>query len=393
MRVISADLDAEVAGTSQGDTLVVSAWRGGALVAANLLVSAWSLSWDASREVQGQATLTIADPDGVLAPWGMGDPLGPGGSILSLAWVSGTTGIRVPLGMWRIRKAKPAEAWLVYGTQASPIRVSGGASVQVQADEDITASAVLCRIDGETVTAGATSYAEVIRLLRDYGAVDTTAAPAAVSIQPSYQAYPEDRMAAVSDLLDMALATYRVGPDGSLQVIPVAGVGPVWTIQGGESGALVQLERELSDAGTYNAATSKGTDPSGLPLVGRAYTPSGPLAWGGPYGKVPMFHQAIGTTQAAVDADAATLLANQIAAGTVDLSVTCLAHPGVQPHDLVTVVAPTVAGDLPLVGRVVAMLWSSAQSDAGTTPGKVMVLTVRVSADSLAAVAAQVARG
>lgn len=393
MRVVSADLDAEVAGTSRGDTLAVSAWRGGALVAGNLAVSAWSLSWDASREVQGQATLTISDPDGQLAPWGMGDPLGPGGSRLSLAWVSGTTGIRVPLGMWRIRKARPAEAWLVYGTQSAPIRVSGGASVQVQADEDITASAALCRLDGETVTSGATSYDEVTRLLRDYGAVDLSAAPASVTVQPSYQAYPEDRMAAVADLLDMAVATYRVGSDGTLQVIPVAGVGPVWTIQGGESGALVQLERELSDASTYNAATSKGTDPAGAPLVGRAYTTSGPLAWGGPYGRVPMFHQAIATTQAGVDADAATLLTNQVTAGTVDLSITCLAHPGIQLHDLVTVVAPTVVGDTSLVGRVVAMAWSAAQSDAGTTPGKVMVLTVRVSADALAAVAARVARG
>ncbi|MDA8440495.1 MAG: hypothetical protein M0Z51_16775 [Propionibacterium sp.] len=416
MRVVSADLDAEVAGSSQGDALVVSAWRGGDLLAANLLVSAWSLSWDVSRQVQGQATLTIVDPDGTLAPWGMSDPLGPGGSRLSLAWVSGTTGIRVPLGMWRIRKAKPAEAWLVYGTQGpttwldawtsawsdtwgvpvqsrGTVRVSGGASVQVQADEDVTATASLCRLDGETVTAGATSYAEIVRLLQEIGAVDTTAAPAAVMIQPSYQAYPEDRMSAVSDLLDMAYATYRVGPDGSLQVVPVAGVGPVWTIQGGETGALVQLDRELSDAGTYNAATSRGTDSSGGALVGRAYLGAGPLAWGGPYGKVAMFHQAIGTTQAAVDADAATLLANQVTAGTVDLAVTCLAHPGVQPHDLVTVVAPTAVGDLPLVGRVVAMSWSSAQSDAGVTPGKAMVLTVRVSADDLAAVAAQVARG
>lgn len=393
MRVVSADLDAEVAGSSQGDTLQVSAWRGGQLLAANLPVSAWSLSWDASRQVQGQATLTIVDPDGRFAPWSLSDPAGPGGTLLSITWVSGISGIRVPLGTWRVRKSKPAEAWLVYGTQQSPIRVSGGASVTVQADEEITATASMCRLDAEAVTAGATSYAEITRLLRDYGAVDTSAAPAAVTIQPSYQAYPEDRMAAIQDLLDMAYATYRVGPDSSLQVIPVAGVGPVWTIQGGESGALVQLERELSDAGTYNGVTSKGTDAAGNALVGRAYIHSGPLAWGGPFGKVVAFHQAVGQTQAAVDADAATVLAQQQTSGTVDLAITCLAHPGVQPHDLVTVVAPTVAGDASLVGRVVAMAWSSAQSDAGTTPGKVMSLTVRVSTEALAAVASQVGHG
>lgn len=392
MRVVSADLDAEVAGTSAGDTLEVSAWRGGALVAANLLVSAWSLSWDVSREVQGQATLTISDPDGTLAPWGMGDALGPGGSLLSIAWVSGASGIRVPLGWWRIRKSSPTEAWRVYNTSAGPQRVSGGAWVQVQADEALMAAASICRMDAEAVPSGATAFAELARILRDYGAVDTSSAPADVTIPASY-VYPESRSSSVGDLLDMAYAVGRAGPDGALQVVPVAGVGPVWTVQGGDAGALVDFARQLDDAGTYNAAVSKGTAADGTALVGRAYTTTGPLTYGGPFGKVPIFHQAIATTQAGVDQDAATLLAQQNTSGTVDLAVTCLAHPGVQPHDLVTVVAPTVVGDTSLVGRVVSMSWSSAQSDAGTTPGKVMTLTVRVPYDALEAVAARVRRG
>ena len=392
MRVVSADLDAEVAGTSQGDTLEVSAWRGGALVAGSLLVSAWSLSWDVSRDVQGQATFTVQDPDGVLAPWSLSDPLGPGGSQLQVAWLSGTSGIRVPLGWWRIRRSAPTEQWLTYGTSAGPVRVPGGAWVQVQADEALMASASICRMDSEAVPSGATVYGEIARILRDYGAVDTSSGPSDVAVQGAY-VYPESRSASVGDLLDMAYAVGRAGPDGSLQVLPVAGVGPVWTVQGGADGALVGFARQLDDAGTYNAATSKGTTTAGVPLVGRAYVTTGPLAYGGPFGKVPMFHQAIATTQSGVDADAATLLANQVTAGTVDLSVTCLAHPGVQLHDLVTVVAPTTAGDASLVGRVVAMSWASAQSDSGTTPGKAMTLTVRVSADALEAVAAQVRRG
>lgn len=392
MRVVSADLDAEVASSSQGDTLQVSAWRGGALVAANLLVSSWSLSWDVSREVQGQCTLTIADPDGTLAPWGMGDALGPGGSLLSIAWVSGSSQITVPLGWWRIRKSAPTEQWRTYGTSSGPVRVSGGASVQVQADEAIMASAALCRMDAEVVPSGATVYAELRRILQDYGAVDTSSAPVDVTIPATY-VYPESRASSIGDLLDMALAVGRCGPDGALQVIPAAGVGPVWTVQGGEDGALIGFSRQLDDASTYNAAVSRSATADGAPLVGRAFLTSGKLAYGGPYGKVPMFHQAIATTQSGVDQDAATLLANQTSEGTVDLSVTCLAHPGVQPHDLVTVVAPTVAGDSPLVGRVVAMSWSSAQSDAGTTPAKAMALTVRVSAGALEAVADRVARG
>lgn len=392
MRVVNPTLDDEVASTSQGDTIVVSAWRAGTNTLMSLDLDSWSFNWDMSRDVQGQATLTVRDPDGTLSPWGMGDALAPGGSMLLITWVSGTTGIRVPLGWWRIRKASPTEQWLTYGTTGGAKRVAGGASVTIDADEALMASASMCRIDGDAVPSGATIYQELRRILADYGSVDTSAAPADKAVSSVY-VYPESRATAVGDLLDMLNAVGRAGPDGALQVVPMAGVGPVWTVQGGETGALVSFARTLQDGATYNAVTSKGTAADGTPLVGRAYLTAGPLAYGGPFGKVPMFHQAIAQTQSGVDQDAQTLLTQQTTTGTIDLPVTCLAHPGIQLHDLVTVVAPTVVGDQSLVGRVVAMAWQSSQSASGIVPGKQMTITVRVSAESLEAVAVQVHRG
>lgn len=391
MRLVSADLDDEVAGSTQGDQFQASVWRGGSLLVPSLGIQSCTLGWDVSRDVQGQMTLTVSDPDGTLSPWGMGDPLGPGGSLLSLAWLSGISGARVTYGQWRIRKAAPAERWLVYGSSRGPIRVSSGATVTIQADEAVMASASICRMDGDTIPAGATVYAELQRILRDYGPVDLTLAPPDKTIPAAY-VYPDSRTAAVGDLLDMIDAVNRSGPDGSVQVVPMTGVGSVWTIQGGAGGALVDLTRALSDGATYNAVTSKGTATDGTPLIGRAVLTGGPLAWGGPFGKVPYFHQAIATTQSGVSQDAATLLAQQTTTGTIDLPVACLAHPGIQPHDLVTLVAPTVAGDIPLIGRVVAMSWQTVQSDKGITPSKSMSLSVRVSSEALEAVAAQVRR-
>ena len=89
-------LSEEITGSTQGDVLEVNVWRGGQAVAPALDVSSWSLDWDADRQVQGQGTLVIPDPDGDLAPWGMGDALAPGGSRAQLTWVSGTSGVRVP---------------------------------------------------------------------------------------------------------------------------------------------------------------------------------------------------------------------------------------------------------------------------------------------------------
>ncbi|WP_143320114.1 hypothetical protein [Cellulomonas iranensis] len=387
MRVVSDELDAQVAGTSSGDVLEVHAWRGGALVAESLAVTSWQLGWDDSRAVQGQATVTVADPEGLLAPWGYGDALAPGGTRLQVTWVSGVSDIRVPMGWWRVRAADPYEQWRIYTLgDGSVTRVPGGGSVTLRVDEE-TATADLERLDAEVVTA-ATCVAEVRRLLGNICPV--TVHPDVVDRPvPRSLVYGESRLDAVSDLLARLDATYRMGPDGALEVVPAAGVGPVWTLAGGEAGVLVGVERSLSDEGLYNAAVSSGETPAGVPLVGRAYLDTGPLAYGGPFGRVPLFHRSIATTQAGVQADAATLLANRQAAGEADLSVTCLTHPGLQLHDVVTVLTPTRVGDEPVVGRVVAMTMRS----AGPVPAKAMTLTVRVSVQALEAIAARVRRG
>lgn len=391
MRIDSPDLDAEIAGTTQGDHLEVHAWRDGVVVAQGLEATSWGLGWDADRQVQGQATITVADPDGSLAPWGMSDALAPGGSRLQVTWVSGLSGTRVPLGWWRIRRPDPRETWLTYNLgDGRAVRVAGGGSVTIQADEQ-TASIAMDRLDAEVVTA-ATCVAEARRLLRDICPVvvdpDVVDGPV-----PGALVYGESRMDAVEDLLSVIDAVYRMSPDGSLEIVPAAGVGPVWTLAGGEDGVLVSLARSLSDDGVYNAAISTGQAPDGQPLIGRAYITEGPLRWGGPFGKAPIFHRSPATTQAGVDADARTLLTSRAQSGEVDLTVTCLTHPGLQIHDRVTVVAATIAGELPLEGRVVSIRMTSATSDSGTTPSKKMTLAVRVSAEALEAVAARVRRG
>lgn len=390
MRLVSDELDAEVLGTTTGDRLEVVAWRGGMQMTDVLDVSQWSMGWSGDRQVQGQATVVVADPDGTLGPWGMGDALAPGGSRLQVAWVSGLSGLRVPLGWWRIRRPDPVEEWRVYGQGASARLVPSGGAVTVRADE-MTAVATMSGLDAEVVPSGATVLAEVRRLLSDICAVTTHPNVGDAPVPGSFT-YGDGRMDAVTDLLGMVRAAHRMGPDGTLEVVPVAGVGPVWTIAGGEQGALVRTARSLSDDGVFNAAISSGETPDGAPLIGRAYTIAGPLAWGGPFGKIPTRHRAIATTQSGVDADARTVLETATSSGTVDLAVTCLTHPGIQMHDRVVVLAATTAGEQPIEGRVVGMSMQSI-SGQGSTPSKSMSLTVRVSTQALEAIAARVRRG
>lgn len=457
VRLVSSALDAEVLGTSNKDTFEASVFRGGELVSGPLTIGPHSFGWSESRQVQGQATITIADDDGSRSPWGMGDALAPGGSRVHLTWVSGSSGLRVPFGIWRIREARPAESWRMYGGKTTTVLkpdyaaatftfvgggvevdagagtytipdeyvtvddeagtftvdpdyavaggfvsittttpamiIPGGGSVTLKIDEDVTATAGLERIDAAAPIKGASALSEMARLIQRFGAIDDTDAPDDVTIQASYTAFPKSRLDALADLADMMGARFRVGGDGSLQVVPSAGVGPVWTIQGGNDGALIGAGRVLSDVDAFNHFVSTGTTSTGREVVGRAFVDGGPLKWDGPFGRVPVWHESTATSVSTALADAIETRDNYIADGTVDLPVTCLAHPGLQINDLVTLIPPTVAGEQTLIGRVVGMAWGSVTADGGTTPAKSMDLTVRVSTDALEAVAARVRRG
>jgi hypothetical protein len=323
----------------------------------------------------------------------MGDALAPGGSRLQVTYRFGASGTTVPIGWFRIRHATPVEQWRTYTTAGVVRRVSGGGSVTLSADDE-TASVLLDRLDpGARVPVASTVLAEVARLVEDYMAVEVIGGVTDRTI-PSGHTYDEGRLDAVVNLLGMVGATYRMAGEQVMQIVPTTGVHSGWVVEGGEEGTLVGLTRSLSDDGVYNAVISTGEsahDPP-RPLVGRAYVGTGDLAWEGPYGRVPVFHQAIATTAAGVQQDAETLLASRQTAGEVELAVECLTHPGVQLHDLVTVVAATEAGSQPLVGRVTSMRMGSAVSDAGTTPSKRMTLTVAVPREALEMVARRVSR-
>lgn len=391
MRVINELLDDAITGSTHDDRLVVHAWRGSELVAADLDATEWAFSWDADQAVQGSATMTVSDPDGSLAPLSLGSALGPGGSRLQVSFVQGDTKIVVPLGFWRITDSVPAQQWRIYDTTSGPVRVAGGGLVRLSLAEHVTYTAMKERLDAETVR-GSSCLGEVRRLLQLIGGVDASLAPPDRATPGGY-VYGEDRLDGVRDMLSPLDATYRVGAGGDLQVIPKSGVGPVWNVAGGREGVLVDLQWALSDEGLYNAAISTGQTADGAPLVGRAYRTTGPLAWGGPFGRVPVYHRSPATSQTGVNADAETLLTNRFRTAETILPVQCLTHPGIQVHDIVTIVAPTLQGDAGMRGRVVSMRMSAATSDAGTVPAKTMDLAVAVSTDELEAVAARVARG
>lgn len=389
MRTDDPDLLAEVTSTTVGDELVAVAWRGDSEKTITLAVIGWQVEWDADRQVQGQATVEVADPDGTLAPWGASDILAPFGSRVALWWRSGRTGRVLPWGQWRIRRSVPSEQWRLYTVGSTLVRVPGGGAVTLYLDEDLTATAQLNALDAVPGPSQGSCRAEVEHLLDGIGPVTWDASLPDVPV-PALT-YRTARMDAVQAVLDVVGAVHRIAPDGALHVMRTGGA-PVWEITGGDGGALIQVDRELTDEDAYNGVVSTGQDGDGAPIVARSYITTGPLAWGGPFGRALREHTSTATTLTGVQADAAAVRDAQQNQAEITLPVECLTNPALQVHDQVTVVAASLAGDEPLTGRVRRVRMVSTGSEAGITPAKRMQVEVTVPVAALEAVAARVSR-
>lgn len=109
MRELSDDALAALAGSRAGDGVVADVWYDGVLSLADVPLSAWSLGWERSRQVQCQGSLTVVDVDGSLAPWSVGDTLGVAGPVAHLKYQIAKT--EVSLGWYRVTQADVSQTW------------------------------------------------------------------------------------------------------------------------------------------------------------------------------------------------------------------------------------------------------------------------------------------
>ncbi|AYN58775.1 minor tail protein [Arthrobacter phage Polka] len=388
-------------GSRSGDKLEVFAWYDGQLMTPDgLPTSDWSLSWDGSdsKQVQGVLELQVEDPDGTISPWLWDDPLSVGGAELMCRYIVGGTTEVINRGWFRITENAPKESWFSrvvredgYSEPGSRVRaghrlvmVSGGAVVPVTA-EDLTVRLALDEFLSPEQPEGAdpTALGELARIVGDAVPLDIAEDVEDVAV-PKTLTYEGPKIDAVMDLAGRCGAAVRMGGDGELQVYVKSSV-PVWTVAGGDDGALINIDRSnkadiLANIGIVRGEAKQTNDngeQSALPLVGVAQVLDGPLRVGGPHGRIPRrLDSSLLTTQAQVDAAAESLITNYLSSLTIDLEVTCLPHPALQIGDYVTVTQPVVEGRLmPITGEVVGMRLRSAGSTVAN-----MTLTVRCSA-------------
>ncbi|WPM94343.1 hypothetical protein VG1_CDS0019 [Arthrobacter phage Cupello] len=362
-----------------------------------LPIADWSLEWDgsASKQVQGVLNLTVKDPDGSLAPWLWDDPLGVGGAELMCRYVVGGAGT-VNRGWYRITGNEPKESWYSRTVREEGYRepggsvpagnrlvmVTGGTLVPLTA-EDRTVNLALDEFLVPEQPAGAspTVVSEIQRIVGD--AVPLVFLGVTDEPVPLDVTYEGPRIDAVMDLAGRVGASLRMGGNGELEVY-VKDPAPVWAVAGGDDGALINIDRSQSVDVLANVGVARGeykyVDGGGQeqtrPLTGVAQVTSGPLAVGGPHGRIPReMESKLLDTQAKVDKAARSLITNYLASLTLDLEVTSLPNPALQVGDTVTVTQPVVDGRLvPLVGEVIKMKLTGSGSSVGN-----MVMTVRCS--------------
>lgn len=392
MRYIDTPTLNALNGSRSGDKFTVWAWYDGNLAWPEPLdIAACSLTWDTTRQVQ-TASLTINDPTGKLSPWLLEDPLGVGGTRLQITYEVGGAGT-VNMGWYRVTSNLPNERWTPYiinnrgkVNPGSPIPknkslvfVSGGSTVQLTVS-DLGVEIANNRLLAPDSPRGSspTIMSELSRLLDGIVPVATSGTVTDRAVNKTL-IYDRERINAVEDLCTRITCGYRMNGDGQFEVYPVTKQTPVWTIQGGPEGVLVEVDRSQTIDRLYNVFVADGTATSNgqqVPIRGITRIEGGPMRAGGPHGTNPVFYSStMLTTQAQCNTYAATMRDTQINGLTTELKVTCLPNPALQEGDWVTVAAPVINNQIvPLVGKVKTM---SLQT-AGTSM-QAMSLTVECS--------------
>lgn len=341
---------AALCGSRTRERVRVDAYLGDALVAEGLDVESVSLTWDATRQVQCQGTIKIADPCGSLAPWVLGDVLAPGARLqVTYCCEDGST---LPRALLVVTKASPEGGWRAYRLRDGTARwVPTGGTVALSVD-DTTTLVVRDKLQAPLSPATPTCVGEVRRLLSGIvPVVDETSSTATVA---SGTVYERERADAVDDLLSHAGLERRTDGAGVMHLIDPKSAGPVWVLGAGDGGATVRVDREMSLDDVVNAVVASSSATGQEEIVGRAYLREGVGRWGGPLGNCTRFYASplIGSVLGA-EAAARTRLGSLTRGRSTLITVECLPHPGLEIWDTVTIPIPDPYGALRSVDALV----------------------------------------
>jgi hypothetical protein len=343
---------------SAGDvSMQFNIWYNQQLVFPDVSVSGWSLSWDNTRQVMGQGTFAVLDPDALLIPWGYDDALSVGGGMIQTKFICG--GASVDLGFQRITRSEPDEKWRLYEPGGVKFWVAGTHIINIDADDVTTVVGSNRFLTPETPPSGATVFSELARVVNPY--MDVIIDPNLTDRSvPSTVVYKDNRLDTVQQLCDAIGADQHTTGGGQLYVYQ-PNTSSVWTVLGGSHDAnLIVAKRSANYSGLYNGVVSRNTLSNGKEIQAVVVQNGGALDWNGPHGHVPYFHQAsFATSQSSITADATTMLNTLMGRRTQSMTFTSILHPGIETGDVVTLMMPLYdGGEYPLPGKISSITFS-----------------------------------
>lgn len=318
----------------------VTAWLG-ATYLGPVEVRSGTVTESAADQVAGSLDLTVPNT-AASRPKSTTSPLGWYGQQLRVrtGWkdAAGKPRVWFDLGRYRIRKPVPA-----------------GEVLQVKGDS-LHQLVVNARFFTPYGFPAGTYKSRVRTLLKSV--LPVTFDPQLVDRPIKAQTYERERIEALNDTLSSWPAQLEILPSG------VAYVGRAWENRGatvlatysdGPGGLVVDVAPEGGEDDVPNAVVASSEPDDGKPpLTEVAYTSSGALRWGGPYGFLPAFYSSpLLTTRAQVRAAAQTRLAS-LQRAVQQVRVTMVVDPRLQLGDVIRVKSAKRGTDV--TGRVTGIV-------------------------------------
>lgn len=165
-----------------------------------------------------------------------------------------------------------------------------------------------------------------------------------VSKPPDNTAFSGDRWSAINTLAQAINANVIVRADGSWAIVPATiDRDPVWSIDHGDTGVLVDETTAFSRREQYNAVAIRweaANGGGGLAFVVDA-DPESPTYYDGPFGKKPRPEETLSTVTTSAQAiAAATTILQQYTGFTRSVSVQSVHNPLLEPDDVVGLYLP-----------------------------------------------------
>jgi len=308
----------------------IDVFYAGALVYEDLPVEEGSVTVDEGSQVRRSCNLTVADPS--LNPSSIIDLLAPFGTEFlvrrGIKFMEGDEET-IPLGVFRIDEAHQ-DGWYNGVAITGSDRAGGLADARFLAGWN-TPGGIEIRTEIENIVRDVYPGIEFYDLTDD----DSPTQPAV---------WERDRMEAIETLAKSLGAEFIFDQLGRAVLRPVTtslNETADWTVDCGDRGVMLDVSTGISRADVYNAVGAFGDQQDGSPPVqGFAFVTSGPLAWGGPFGKKPRFFssQFITTSGQAQKAAQAILVRSTGFNRTVN--PTSIVNPALDAGDTLQIILP-----------------------------------------------------